>query len=307
MSHDTSLTASLAKLGGEYRTVDLDGEVHYIDFGGEGTPFVLVHGLGGMALNFMPLAPLLREQGHHVYAVDLAGFGLTRAIERSATVRNNAKLVRQFLETVAGEPALIAGNSMGGLICAMAASAHPELVRAVVLLNPAMPAPRRHPVRQLSSLRTLFTPTAHGLIERARKRPATPEAEIDRAMRVCFSDYSRRDQEVFEAHVDMAKLRRRYPELMSALGMAARSMFHETVSHGAVLARYRAIQAPVLLIHGADDRLVPVEAARWAKRANPRWRYEEWDDTGHVPMLEHPERTAKTIADWVDSQVSHAA
>ena len=307
MSPESPFTAPLAERGAEYRTVDLDGEVHYLDFGGDGTPFVLVHGLGGHSLNYMLIGPLLRDAGYHVYAPDLGGFGLTRAADRSPTVRSNAKLVRQFIETVVGEPALVAGNSMGGLICAMVASAHPDLVRGVVLLNPAMPAPRRHPGRQISSLRTLFTPAAVGMYSRARKRPITPEAEVDNVMRICFADYGSRDNDMFDVHVDMAKARRRFPDAMKALGIAARSMFQETVSHGAVLGRYRAIRVPVLLIHGVQDRLVPVEAARWAKRANPRWMYEEWDGTGHVPMIEHPERTAKTIVGWADSHIRRAA
>ncbi len=306
MSPEYPFAGRLAAAGGSYHTVDLAGEVAYIDFGGSGTPVVLVHGLGGMALNFMQLAPRLREGGHRVYAVDLAGFGLTRATERASSVRANAQLVRLFIEQVAGAPAVLVGNSMGGLICAMVASRHPELASAVVLLDPAMPAPRRYPGRQLASLRTLFTPTAAGVASRVRKRPLTPEAEIEMAMRICFADYDSRDPETFEAHVDMAKVRRGFPETMSALGLAARTMFRETISHGAVLERYRAIQAPVLLIHGTQDRLVDVEAARWAKRSNPGWRYLEWDDTGHVPMLEHPERTATTIIDWAREQVGNA-
>lgn len=296
-----------AKWGGEYRTVQIDGEISYLDFGGDGPPIVLVHGLGGMALNWVLLAPQLRDAGHHVYAIDLAGHGLTRAIDRSSSVRNNAKLVRQFLEQVVEEPAILAGNSMGGLIVSMVAAEHPDLVSGVVLLNPAMPAPRKYPGRQLSSLRNLITPSARGVVGRARKRPITPEAETEMVMRMCFADYSTRDQDLFDAHVDLSKRRRRFPEALRSLGIAARTMFNETISHGAVMERYRKIKAPVLLIHGTHDKLVDVEAARWAKRGNPRWQYEEWADTGHVPMMEHPERTGRTILDWVDAQVRLAA
>src|SRR3981081_3156978 len=35
------------------KTVDIDGPVHYYDFGGSGPPLVCVHGLGGAALNWM--------------------------------------------------------------------------------------------------------------------------------------------------------------------------------------------------------------------------------------------------------------
>ncbi|WP_431842806.1 alpha/beta fold hydrolase [Calidifontibacter indicus] len=307
MSLDLPFAPMLAERGGEYRTVDLKGEAHYIDFGGEGTPVVFVHGLGGAALNFMQVAPLLREAGHHVYAIDLAGFGLTRAQQLSSSVRGNAGLVSRFIDQVAGEPVVLVGNSMGGLITAMVASMRPELVQAVVLLGPAMPVPKRYPGRQLASLRTLATPIASGVVGRVRKRPLTPEAEVEVAMRVCLAERDSLDPDVFEAHVDLAKIRRGYPEVTAAMGLATRTMFREIISHGQVVKRYRSIEAPVLLINGAQDRLVDVEAARWAKRANPRWSYEEWDDTGHVPMLEHPERTASTIAQWVGTHVRSAA
>jgi pimeloyl-ACP methyl ester carboxylesterase len=39
-----------------HRIADLDGPVHYIDFGGEGEPLLMVHGLGGSALNWMAMA-----------------------------------------------------------------------------------------------------------------------------------------------------------------------------------------------------------------------------------------------------------
>lgn len=42
--------------------VDLDGPVHFLDFGGEGDPLLLVHGLGGSALNWMAVGPRLAER-----------------------------------------------------------------------------------------------------------------------------------------------------------------------------------------------------------------------------------------------------
>jgi len=92
-----------------HRIVDLDGPVHYIDFGGSGNTMLMVHGLGGNALNWMAVAPDIAER-YHVLAIDLAGFGQTPLFHRSATVGANANLVRQFIETVIGEPAAVMGN-----------------------------------------------------------------------------------------------------------------------------------------------------------------------------------------------------
>ena len=56
---------------------------------------------------------------------------------------------------------------------------------------------------------------------------------------------------------------------------------------------------PVLLLHGDKDRLVSIESARAAAKANPGWRFEVAKDVGHVPQLEVPDWTAGHIRDWL--------
>jgi pimeloyl-ACP methyl ester carboxylesterase len=97
----------------QQRIVDLDGPVHYADFGGTGRPIVLVHGLGGSHVNWLGVAPQLAAHGH-VLAIDLAGHGRTPSLGRTARVDDNRRLLGRFLETVVGEPAVLVGNSMGG-------------------------------------------------------------------------------------------------------------------------------------------------------------------------------------------------
>jgi len=73
-----------------HRVVDVGGPVHYVDFGGEGRPLVMVHGLGGNALNWMDVGPSF-AQHHHAVALDLAGFGQTPLYARSAALGANAQ------------------------------------------------------------------------------------------------------------------------------------------------------------------------------------------------------------------------
>src|ERR1700680_504939 len=114
-----------------HRTVDLDGPVHYIDFGGEGTPVLMVHGLGGSALNWAAVGPELAEQ-YHAVAIDLAGFGQTPLFRRSATLGANANLVHRFAEQVLGEPMILIGNSMGGHIGILEAGGHPAPAHSTI-------------------------------------------------------------------------------------------------------------------------------------------------------------------------------
>ena len=56
---------------------------------------------------------------------------------------------------------------------------------------------------------------------------------------------------------------------------------------------------PVLLVHGDQDRLVPVEAARDIARRHPAWRYVELAGVGHVPQLQVPGRVAEEVLGWL--------
>src|SRR4051794_7431208 len=128
---------------GTSATLDWDGPVHYVDYGGDpdGPTVVLVHGLGGSHLNWDLLAPLLSPHGR-VLALDLPGFGRSEPGSRRATVRANVAVLRRFLTEIAGDRTVLVGNSMGGMISIFAAAAAPPSVDAVVLLDPALPGGR---------------------------------------------------------------------------------------------------------------------------------------------------------------------
>ena len=84
------------------RWTDIDGPVHYLDFGGpaRGPVIIGVHGLGGSAVNWLAIAPLLTDRCR-LLAPDLAGHGLTRSAGRGADVASNRVLLHRFIETVA--------------------------------------------------------------------------------------------------------------------------------------------------------------------------------------------------------------
>src|SRR3954470_4322295 len=96
---------------GTSRTVDWDGPVHYVDFGGnpDGPAVVLVHGLGGSHLNWDLLAPLLTPH-RRVLALDPPAFGRSEPGSRRATVRANVGVLRRFLREVAGRRVVLVGN-----------------------------------------------------------------------------------------------------------------------------------------------------------------------------------------------------
>jgi pimeloyl-ACP methyl ester carboxylesterase len=57
-------------------------------------------------------------------------------------------------------------------------------------------------------------------------------------------------------------------------------------------------------MHGARDRLVPVAIAREAAREHDNWELVEFDDLGHIPMMEAPDRWLATVEGWLGPRVA---
>ena len=185
-----------------HKTADLDGPVHYLDFGGTGKPLVMVHGLGGSALNWMAVAPQVAES-YHVVALDLAGFGQTPLFNRSAAVGANADLVHTFLEKVVGQPAVVMGNSMGGHIALLEAANHPSSVSALILVDPAIPGihVRRPEPRRLGVMAALTIPGFAEIMLDRRVRLLGPEGLVLETLAIVCADASRVGRDVVRAHV----------------------------------------------------------------------------------------------------------
>ncbi|GAA3608535.1 alpha/beta hydrolase [Marihabitans asiaticum] len=286
--------------GGVSRTVDLDGNVHYVEWEGpKGAPaVVLVHGLGGSHLNWVLLGERLSRR-YRVLAPDLVGFGLTRAVdERSASVRHNAKLVRRFLDEVVGDDVILVGNSMGGLISSMVASRSGDGIRGVVLIAPALAAPKSRPGDAAKSLLTLVSSPVRRSVRQRLGRSVTVAGEVEFTLRLCVARWELMDRDVLEAHVDLAHAQLSFREKPRAFREAGQTMISALARHSVTAARLAGIDVPVLLIQGTHDRLVPVSAARWAARLNEDWTYLEMPGVGHVPMIEVPDETMDAITDW---------
>ena len=62
------------------------------------------------------------------------------------------------------------------------------------------------------------------------------------------------------------------------------------------LARF---EPPALVVAGRGDRIVPVAESEAMARAMPRAKLEIFDRSGHMPMLEEPERFRSAVRDFL--------
>jgi pimeloyl-ACP methyl ester carboxylesterase len=126
--------------GVEDHSIDVDGHrLHYLAQGpASGPGVVLVHGLGGRAEDWRLLAPYLARAGFRVYQPDLPGFGRSeRPSDFSYSVRDQARVVVDFIWALGLKQVDLGGWSMGGWIVQIVASEHPEVVSRLMIFDSA--------------------------------------------------------------------------------------------------------------------------------------------------------------------------
>ncbi len=101
------------------------------DYGGDGRPILLLHGLMGRSRTWRRQLPWLRRYGH-VWALDAAGHRSVEATGPWTTERFVADAAAAVRRIDDG-PVVAIGHSMGGLHAWCLAAVHPELVRAAVI------------------------------------------------------------------------------------------------------------------------------------------------------------------------------
>jgi pimeloyl-ACP methyl ester carboxylesterase len=288
----------------ESRWTDLDGPVHYVDYGGpeDGPVLLLVHGLGGSLLNWAAIAPSLAETSR-VLAIDLVGFGHTQPLGRSPRIDANRDLLARFVDEVIGHPVILVGNSMGGLLSMLLADERPDLVAGLVLVDPAVPVgPTARPDPLVTLMFGAYAVPAVARVVMSRRRSLiSAEAQAMAVLRLCCVDTKRVPGHVVQQHLQLARERENYPDVDAELVVAGRSLVLVLARRRWLYALMDRISVPVLLLHGAKDRLVPIAAARSVAKSNPTWRFEVAEDVGHVPQLEAPQWTIDQIEDWMAS------
>lgn len=110
--------------------------IHAVEFGAEGDPLVLLHGLSGSSRWWRRNVAAL-AQGRRLVLPDVIGFGRTRVRGKLPPIAEMADLLAGWMDRLALAPVDLVGHSMGGQLSVHLAARHPERVRRLVLVDPA--------------------------------------------------------------------------------------------------------------------------------------------------------------------------
>jgi pimeloyl-ACP methyl ester carboxylesterase len=281
------------------RTADVNGVgVHYLE-AGSGPPLLLVHGLGSSAgLEFRFNLEALATR-HRVLAPDLPGFGQSDKPDLSYSVEFFVATLNELLGILGIDRLAVLGVSLGGRVALGLALARPQVVEGLILVDSlGLGVPRQVMAYRLLLMRgigeLIMTSTGQAI------RRLNPKM-----IRRFWSWYLNRPQSM--EHVlsdsriadhgqmlDTPGYRAAY--LATLRSLATRSSLREGVALEHELAR---LTIPVLLVWGRHDHLFPPSHAQAAARALPRARLEIFEDAGHTPQMEEPDRFNRLVLDFL--------
>jgi pimeloyl-ACP methyl ester carboxylesterase len=250
------------------RTVDAGGiATHYHDVG-SGQPVLLLHGSGpGVSAwaNWQHNIPVLAER-YRVIAPDIVGFGATqRPDDIHYSLGTWIGHVWAFLDALGIEQTSLVGNSLGGRIGLGMASQHPERLDRMVLMG----APG------------VGMTLTQGLLALREYEPS--EQNMRDLLLGCFA--------VDPAIITDDLVRARYEASVAPGAFEAyRDMFFSPRHAGSELGiteeEVRAIATRTLLLHGREDRVVPVEVAWNMVRLLPDADLAVFARCGHWTQIE---------------------
>ena len=242
---------------------------------GGGPPLLLVHGWGGDAEEWLPVAERLASR-HRVLIPDLPGHGRTPFRPGRAGPRQVAADLAGWLERLGTGPVIAVGHSMGGHVVTALSVAHSGLVRSVVTLGTGFgggPGAHRRVATEQEELRREGTAWAARFAERAFS-PQAPPGLRERHVRLMRA----MDPEVLLAYREGMYL------APGAFGLRE-----------AAAAYLRGRRCPSLAVHTSP------EAAAWERglpRQHPASRVLLWEGCGHYPHEERPAETAALLREW---------
>jgi pimeloyl-ACP methyl ester carboxylesterase len=262
--------------------LELEGlNVHYRDEGrrDDSIPLVLLHGTSSSLFTWDTWVRRLSDD-FRLIRLDLPNYALTGSDGHTIYMGPDyAAFVAKFLDRLGVSQCSMAGNSLGGEVCWQFARLYPGRIRKMILIDAAgIPVP---PKSSPIGFRIAHMPVLRDIV-----KFLTPRALFEKSVRNVYAD----PLKVTPALIDQ------YADMTLRAGNRAAIIRRFKVDHRTYAENRHedlpGIQTPALILWGAQDGLIPLEAAYKFRDALPNDTLVVIPNAGHVPMEEQGEESA---------------
>jgi pimeloyl-ACP methyl ester carboxylesterase len=274
------MTSTVAGIAFEPRTIDAGGlETSYLE-AGSGETVLMLHGSGpgvSALANWQHNIPTLAQR-FRVLAPDIVGFGATeRADDIVYSLGTWTDHVWAFLDAHGIETTAIVGNSLGGRIALQMATDRPDRITKMVLMG--TPGVGMTPTEGLAALRA-YEPSHDAMRELLRNYFAVDPALIT--------------DELVEIRYQAS--------IADGAYEAYRAMFFDPRHTGSELGitenEVRAIATPILLVHGREDKVVPLQVSVKMLGLLPNADLHVFSACGHWTQIERADEFSALVTDY---------
>ncbi len=234
------------------------------------TPMTFLHGWGQSRQIWYQQVPAFPD----AQFLNLPGHGGSAA---------HGNWLEAIADQLSASPGIVIGWSLGGIIAMQLALKYPEKIKGLVLISTTPSFCNRsnwnHGCQQ-----EVFDAFESGIKESSAKTMSRFFMLMLQGDSISRSEYN----QIAKAAVD-----RVHPPTQATLNRSlkqlATSDLRETVS---------SIPAPALVMHGAQDAIIPAAAGAWLAKTLTHSTWQSFDACGHAPFLTQPETFNESLERW---------
>jgi pimeloyl-ACP methyl ester carboxylesterase len=277
----------------------------YLEQGKGNKNLLLVHGNTSSSVYFKPLLERLSED-IHVYAMDLRGFGDSTYEKPIETLQDFADDIYLFMEKLDINKASVLGWSLGGGVVMEFAAKYPKKLDKLILLESA--SYKGYPVFKKDENNQMIIGEIYESREEMAKDPVqvlpllnayqTENIDLIKTIyNMTIYNINKPNEKDFDLYAKETIKQRNLVDVDFAL--ASLNMGNEPTLYSKGDNTIKDIEAETLHIWGSHDLMVPESMVRTNVEAIKDSTFVKFDQCGHSPLVDAPEKLTKTILDFI--------
>ena len=275
----------------QFMTLENGTRIHYRDEGNRhGVPIVLIHGFGASLHTWTSWVEFLGDD-YRVITLDLPAHGLTGAApDGDYSTHAYVGAIKNVVDHLKLTTFSMGGNSMGGDVAWHFALAYPDALDNMILVN----ATGLNSWKNEANKPLIFDLLANDWF-RSIASMLDPYYLIEQAVQTAYNHTDVVTDDLILRYYHMA-MRKGSREAIITRSSTQASTQESAVATAEQLS---SIQTPTLVMWGRNDALIDVSVAHLFEATLPNVTLIIYDEVGHVPMEEIPERSAADVKDFL--------